>query len=199
LLVLLVLLGGTALGYAVFGGGDDPAIDPTQNSSTATPQTAAPNTSGTAGPAASASLPGFPFDVPTNGKFSRPCDALATALPAGAGLAARCASEPECWLSITGARAATQSCTAPHTWETYVVGTLSSSANRVTAARVRQDANAITMCSESIFDALKDLSTIPDGTWRIEVIGPKAAGVDGDEFRCVASLGQKARSQPDFG
>lgn len=184
-LVLLLVAGG--IGAAVWNGRADPT--PTG--------TTGPIASGSATPSATPSIPdlgGFPFDTPSASAAGL-CRTAAQA--AGiAGITARCPATPECWDRIDDDAARRRSCTARHTWETFVIGTLAAGTDAAKPSDVRKDPGVQALCTDGILDVLLTQGGVANDGWKVEVLGSAQAGRR--EFRCLAGKGDGALDKPVF-
>ena len=156
----------------------------------------------TASASASNGLPDFPFPIPTSGDeaLSTPCGA-ATFAASSANITARCPAKAECWRGRTAAASIrTWACASQHTWETYVIGTLSTSTRQTNDASVRADANVKNLCTPGVLSSLLAVAGQQStSNWTVAVLGPiSSKGTAAREFRCLAGQGTNALTSAVF-
>ena len=198
--VLVVAVGiGTAIAAFVHGSDSHPRRSPTSGAAPTVPSTgSSPQTSGS--PAPSDGLPDFPFTLPTStGDWtSSPC-AAASFSAGSANIQARCPSAPECWRSQSGS-IVRRACVARHTWETYVIATLSTTTRATDAASIQADPNVQSLCTVGVMNALLAVAGQQSTTgWTVKALGPVSTeGTAAREFRCIAGKGTNALTSPIF-
>ncbi|MFI5955640.1 protein kinase [Cryptosporangium sp. NPDC051539] len=194
---VLLVLGG--IGAAAVGilGNETPSGPTTADPSTGPQPTPTKAPSGQPLPSQSGELPGFPLDgLPTGTEagsaFGSPCE-VAVLAGTGAGINAQCPSSPECWRGKSDGSYGSRGCTNKHTWETYVVGQLSSSESGADSSALRKDKNVQFLCSDSVLQAVLAASGLETNGWRTSV-----SAYGGDKFRCLAGKGDDALKAPVF-
>ncbi|GAA0263893.1 hypothetical protein GCM10009539_57570 [Cryptosporangium japonicum] len=184
---------GSAL-LAVVGDSDtsseySPVEEETPTGPTSADATPAPS------PSQSGELPGFPLDgLPsasaTPGAFASACE-VAVLAASGTSAQASCPAKPECWRDQSDGGIRARGCTNNHTWETYVIGTLSSSATDAKA--IRNDPNVRLLCSPAVLEAALTATGQDASGWRTTVSAYGAS-----KFRCLAGKGTDELKQAYF-
>ncbi len=195
---LLVLAGVAALVVLLLGGGATGiylATTPTDPSPP--PQTAPTSAARPSAPTPSSALPPL---LPSGQLLGNACE-LAAQSASLAGIQARCPERPECWGSVSGGAAQRRSCTSRHSWETYVIGTLSPSTSAGDPQSVRDDPGVRALCTRQILQLIALQAGQPTEGWQVTVLGPVRRDGDNEErreFRCVAGNGPDSSDKPHF-
>ncbi|MFG1920439.1 protein kinase [Cryptosporangium sp. NPDC048952] len=160
-----------------------------------TPDTQPADATPAPSPTRSGELPGFPLDgLPSSsaypGTFESACD-VAVLAANGASVKASCPTSPECWRDQSDGSIRSRGCTNNHTWETYVIGTLSSSATD--AKSLQADPNVQFLCSPTVLQTVLTATGQETGGWRTTVSAYGAT-----KFRCLAGKGTDELKQPYF-
>jgi serine/threonine protein kinase len=147
------------------------------------------------GPTRSGELPGFPLDgLPSStgnvGTFGSACE-VAVLAASGTSAQASCPAKPECWRDQSDGRIRARGCTSKHTWETFVIGTLASSATD--AKSLRADTNVLVLCSSAVLQASLSATGQDARGWRTTVSAYGAT-----KFRCLAGKGTDELTKPYF-
>ncbi|WP_169744979.1 serine/threonine-protein kinase [Cryptosporangium arvum] len=146
-------------------------------------------------PTRSGELPGFPLDglpsaTGTVGAFGSVCE-VAVVAASGTSAQASCPAKPECWRDRSDGGIRSRGCTNNHTWETYVIGTLASSATDAKA--IRNDPNVQLLCSPTVLEAALSTTGQDTAGWRTTVSAYGAT-----KFRCLAGKGTDELKQAYF-
>jgi len=171
---------------------------PTPESSVVPPGPAPTGGSPTPGATRSGELPGLPLDkLPSStgdvGAFGSGCDVAALA-GNGASIQASCPANPECWRDQSDGSVRARGCTNKHTWETFVIGTLSSSTSGTDAKSLQADPNVQFLCSSSVLTAALTATGQDTAGWRTSV-----SAFGATKFRCLAGKGTDELRRAYFG
>jgi serine/threonine protein kinase len=139
------------------------------------------------------------FDVATT---TTQCPAASVA---GAG--ARCTASPECWNGLLEEEgvvtASPLPCTGQHTWQTFAIGIMPSSAASFNVNTVQANSTVAAVCSYAVLlsSRVGDARKIPQSQWTIQVVPPDEAAFDTGvrTYRCLASLGYGESQTSQFG
>jgi Protein kinase domain len=139
------------------------------------------------------------FDVATT---NAQCPAASVA---GAG--ARCTASPECWNGLLEEEgvvtASPLPCTGQHTWQTFAIGIMPSSAASFNVNTVQANSTVGAVCSYAVLLSSRAGAArkIPQSQWTIQVVPPDEAAFDTGvrTYRCLASLGYGESQTSQFG
>ena len=193
----LVLVGaaGLIVGDRLLAPASTPArTGATSNATGATGTTSATGTTGATSNAIDT------FDVATT---TTQCPAASVA---GAG--ARCTASPECWDGLVEDEGIVTTpsplpCTGQHTWQTFAIGIMPSSAASFNVNIVQANSTVGAVCSSAVLlsSRVGDARKIPQSQWSIQVVPPDEAAYDSGvrTYRCLASLGYGESQTSQFG
>jgi Protein kinase domain len=124
-----------------------------------------------------------------------------------AGAGARCTASPECWdgLDETEGVITTSAlpCTGQHTWQTFAIGIMPSSAASANVNIVQADPAVSAVCSYPVLlsSLVGKARLIPRSQWSIQVVPPDEAAFDSGirTYRCLAALGYGESRTSQFG
>ncbi|GAA3386924.1 hypothetical protein GCM10020369_27460 [Cryptosporangium minutisporangium] len=198
--VVAVLVVAVGIGVAVTGflaGSDDEPRPPATSVPTDAPQPTSPAGTPLPSPSRSGELPGFPLDgLPTTttgtNAFGSACE-VAVLAATGSGMQAQCPANPECWRDESDGAVKARGCTNNHTWETFVIGTVSSSTRGTDARALRADPHVQFLCSPSVLTAVLTATGQDASGWRTSV-----SALGATKFRCLAGKGTDELSRPYF-
>jgi hypothetical protein len=151
------------------------------------------------GPVAMRTLPGG-FGIPT---VTSGCPASSVRIAA-----ARCPKEPECWqgtVDINGSVSAqSQSCSQPHSWETFAIGILPADVATFDQDIVSANPAIRAVCSLPVLlrSRVGRARLIPRKDWQIQVMPPDEVAFDSGAraYRCIAAtLSGPYLPTPEFG
>ncbi|SHN03671.1 Serine/threonine protein kinase [Cryptosporangium aurantiacum] len=187
-IVVAALIVASGIGLAVtglLGGSDDPPRPPATTEPVEGPRTTGPPQPS---PTRSGELPGFPLDqMPTStagaNAFDSACE-VAVLAATGSGMQAQCPAKPECWRDQSNGSVRARGCTNNHTWETYVIGTLSSSTGGTDPKALQADPHVQFLCSSTVLTAVLTATGQDAGGWRTT-----ASAFGATKFRCLAGKG----------
>jgi hypothetical protein len=115
-------------------------------------------------------------------------------------LGASCPTSPQCFdtLTVSGgvARAQSLPCTAPHTWEVFAIGLLSSDERAAGYPAVKNEQSVARVCTRTTL-ALIDIDA---RAWLVDVLPPSPEALaSGDRtFRCLAGTGPNQQTAAVF-
>jgi serine/threonine protein kinase len=193
----LVLVGaaGLIVGDRLLAPASTPArTGATSNATGATGTTSATGTTGATSNAIDT------FDVATT---TTQCPAASVT---GAG--ARCTASPECWDGLVEDEGIVTTpsplpCTGQHTWQTFAIGIMPSSAASFNVNIVQANSTVGAVCSSAVLlsSRVGDARKIPQSQWSIQVVPPDEAAYDSGvrTYRCLASLGYGESQTSQFG
>ena len=128
--------------------------------------------------------------------------------PAAAVAGARCAASPECWDGLVEEEGIITTpsplpCTGQHTWQTFAIGIMPSSAASFNVNIVQANPTVGAVCSYAVLlsSRVGNARKIPQGQWSIQVVPPDEAAFDTGvrTYRCLASLGYGESQTSQFG
>ncbi len=134
----------------------------------------------------------------------------ATRCPAAAvaGAGARCTASPECWDGLVEDEGIITTpgplpCTGQHTWQTFAIGIMPSSAASFDVNIVQANRTVDAVCSYAVLLSSRtgNARKIPQSQWSIQVVPPDEAAFDTGvrTYRCLASLGYGESQASQFG
>jgi serine/threonine protein kinase len=122
--------------------------------------------------------------------------------------AARCPASPECWEGLVEDNGIITTpsplpCTGQHTWQTFAIGIMPSSAASFNVNIVQANPAVGAVCSYAVLlsSRIGDARKIPQSQWSIQVVPPDEAAFDTGvrTYRCLASLGYGGSQTSQFG
>ena len=125
-----------------------------------------------------------------------------------AGAAARCTASPECWDGLVEDEGiittpSSLPCTGQHTWQTFAIGIMPSSAASFNVNIVQANPAVGAVCSNAVLlnSRTGNARKIPQSQWSIQVVPPDEAAFDTGvrTYRCLASLGYGESQTSQFG
>jgi hypothetical protein len=125
-----------------------------------------------------------------------------------AGTGARCTASPECWDGLVEDEGIITTpsplpCTGQHTWQTFAIGIMPSSAASFNVNIVQANPTVGAVCSYAVLlsSRVGNARKIPQSQWSIQVVPPDEAAFDTGvrTYRCLASLGYGESQTSQFG
>jgi serine/threonine protein kinase len=124
-----------------------------------------------------------------------------------AGAGARCTASPECWDGLDENEgvitASSLPCTGQHTWQTFAIGIMPTSASSFNVNIVQANPTVSAVCSYPVLlsSLVGKARLIPRSQWSIQVVPPDEATFDSGirTYRCLAALGYGESRTSQFG
>jgi hypothetical protein len=124
-----------------------------------------------------------------------------------AGAGARCTASPECWDGLVENEGVITAnllpCTGQHTWQTFAIGIMPSSASSFNVNIVQANPAVTTVCSYPVLlsSLVGKARLIPRSQWSIQVVPPDETAFDSGirTYRCLAALGYGESRTSQFG
>jgi serine/threonine protein kinase len=124
-----------------------------------------------------------------------------------AGAGARCTASPECWDGLDENEgvitASALPCTGQHTWQTFAIGIMPTSASSFDVNIVQANPTVSAVCSYPVLlsSLVGKARLIPRSQWSIQVVPPDEATFDSGirTYRCLAALGYGESRTSQFG
>ena len=124
-----------------------------------------------------------------------------------AGAGARCTASPECWDGLEENEgvitANSLPCTGQHTWQTFAIGIMPSSASSFNVNIVQANPAVSAVCSYPVLlsSLVGKARLIPRSQWSIQVVPPDETAFDSGirTYRCLAAVGYGESRTSQFG